>query len=86
LPQHVTATKRQKGRRNPIAMVEAMQARAPALPQVACFDTTFHRTMPRVARLLPIPRRFEEKGVRRYGFHGWSYTYLIPYARLFRAS
>jgi acetate kinase len=60
-----------------IAIIEAMQTRAPALSQVACFDTTFHRTMPRVARLLPIPRRFEEQGVRRYGFHGLSYQYLI---------
>jgi acetate kinase len=60
-----------------IAIIEAMQTRAPSLSQVACFDTTFHRTMPRVARLLPIPRRFEEQGVRRYGFHGLSYQYLI---------
>jgi acetate kinase len=44
---------------------------------VACFDTAFHRTMPRVAKLLPIPRRFDAKGVQRYGFHGLSYAYLM---------
>jgi len=47
------------------------------LPQVACFDTAFHRTMPRVATLLPIPRRYEAAGVRRYGFHGLSYEFLM---------
>jgi acetate kinase len=61
-----------------IAIVEAMLARAPSLPQVACFDTAFHQAMPRVARLVAIPRRYEDElGVRRYGFHGLSYTYLI---------
>jgi acetate kinase len=49
----------------------------PRLPQVACFDTAFHRTMPRVARLLPIPRRYAAQGVERYGFHGLSYAYLM---------
>jgi acetate kinase len=44
---------------------------------VACFDTAFHRTMPRVATLLPIPRRYEAQGVRRYGFHGLSYEFLM---------
>jgi acetate kinase len=47
------------------------------MPQVACFDTAFHRTMPRVAKLLPIPRRYSAKGVERYGFHGLSYAYLM---------
>jgi acetate kinase len=60
-----------------IAILEAMSRRAPALPQVACFDTAFHRTMPRVARLLAIPRRYQADGVRRYGFHGLSCTFLI---------
>jgi len=60
-----------------IAIVESLLARAPALPQVACFDTAFHCTMPRVARLLPIPRRYEADGLQRYGFHGLSYTYLV---------
>lgn len=60
-----------------ILLAEALGHRFPNLAQIACFDTAFHHDMPRVARLLPIPRRFEEKGVRRYGFHGLSYSYLI---------
>ncbi len=60
-----------------IAMIEAVRERYPKLPQVACFDTAFHRSMPRVARLLAIPRRLDAKGVQRYGFHGLSYAYLM---------
>jgi acetate kinase len=60
-----------------IELIEAFRRRHPRLPQVACFDTAFHRTMPRVARLLPIPRRYAAKGVERYGFHGLSYAYLL---------
>ena len=60
-----------------IELVEAVQARCPGLPQVACFDTTFHLGLPRVATLLPIPRRYEAEGVRRYGFHGLSYQFLM---------
>ena len=60
-----------------IALIEAFVRRFPGLPQVACFDTAFHHDMPRVARLLPIPRRYEAAGVRRYGFHGLSYAYLM---------
>ena len=60
-----------------IAMIEAISRRHPRLPQVACFDTAFHQTMPRVAKLLPIPRRFDATGVQRYGFHGLSYAYLM---------
>ena len=60
-----------------IELIEAFRRRHPELPQVACFDTAFHRTMPRVAELLPIPRRFDAKGVKRYGFHGLSYAYLL---------
>jgi acetate kinase len=60
-----------------IALIEAIRQRYPNLPQVACFDTAFHHTLPRVARLLPIPRRFEALGVRRYGFHGLCYAYLM---------
>ncbi len=60
-----------------IGLIEAFRRRHPALPQVACFDTAFHRTMPRVARLLPLPRRYAAKGVERYGFHGLSYAYLL---------
>jgi acetate kinase len=60
-----------------IESIEAFRQHHPALPQVACFDTAFHRTMPRVASLLPIPRRYEAAGVRRYGFHGLSYEFLM---------
>ena len=60
-----------------IELTEAIRKRYPKFPQVACFDTAFHRTMPRVAKLLPIPRRYEAQGVRRYGFHGLSYAYLM---------
>lgn len=58
-------------------LAEAFHRRFPDLPQVACFDTAFHHDLPRVARLLPIPRRFEARGVRRYGFHGLSYAFLM---------
>ena len=60
-----------------IELIETFRQRHPKLPQVACFDTAFHRTMPRVAKLLPIPRRYDAKGVQRYGFHGLSYAYLM---------
>ena len=60
-----------------IALIEAFLRRHPKLPQVACFDTAFHRSMPKVAKLLPIPRRYTAKGVERYGFHGLSYAYLM---------
>ena len=60
-----------------ILLIEAFRNRFPALPQVACFDTAFHHDLPRVARLLPIPRRYEAQGVRRYGFHGLSYAFLM---------
>ena len=60
-----------------ILLTEAFHRRFPDLPQVACFDTAFHHDMPRVAQLLPIPRRFEAQGVRRYGFHGLSYAFLV---------
>jgi acetate kinase len=60
-----------------IQLTEAFSRRFPDLPQVACFDTAFHHDLPRVARLLPIPRRYEAQGVRRYGFHGLSYAFLM---------
>ena len=60
-----------------IELIEMLRQRHPKLPQVACFDTAFHQTMPRVAKLLPIPRRFDAKGIQRYGFHGLSYAYLM---------
>ena len=64
-----------------IELIEAMQGRYPTVPQVACFDTAFHRGMPLQATLLPIPRRYAAKGVQRYGFHGLSYTYLMQELR-----
>ena len=60
-----------------IELIEAFLERHPHLPQVVCFDTAFHAKMPRVATLLPIPRRYQVKGVQRYGFHGLSYAYLL---------
>jgi acetate kinase len=60
-----------------IALIEALQQRFPDVPQVACFDTAFHRHMPDVATRLPIPRRYTAAGVQRYGFHGLSYTFLL---------
>jgi acetate kinase len=60
-----------------IELIEAFMERFPKLPQVACFDTAFHRNMPRIAKLLPIPRRFDKLGIHRYGFHGLSYSYLM---------
>jgi acetate kinase len=60
-----------------ILLTVAFHRRFPNLTQIACFDTAFHHDMPRVARLLPIPRRYDSKGVQRYGFHGLSYAYLI---------
>jgi acetate kinase len=60
-----------------IDLIEALQRRYSQLPQVVCFDTAFHRSMPRVATQLPIPRRYAAKGVQRYGFHGLSYTFLM---------
>ena len=64
-----------------VRLTEAFHGRFPLLPQVACFDTEFHHDLPRVARLLPIPRRYEAQGVRRYGFHGLSYAYLMEQLR-----
>jgi acetate kinase len=60
-----------------IELIETFRLRHPKLPQVVCFDTAFHRTMPRVAKMLPIPRRYEAKGLERYGFHGLSYAFLV---------
>jgi len=60
-----------------IMLIEAFQRRHAAVAQVACFDTAFHHDLPRVAQLLPVPRRYQAKGLRRYGFHGLSYAYLM---------
>lgn len=86
-PQRITAEMLEELRRispfdpmhlpDEILLAEAFHSRFPDLPQIACFDTAFHHDLPRVARLLPIPRRYEAQGVRRYGFHGLSYAYLM---------
>jgi len=60
-----------------IKLIEVFGKRYPSLKQIACFDTSFHTSMPTVAKLLPIPRRYNEKGIQRYGFHGLSYSFLI---------
>ncbi len=60
-----------------IKLIEAFKNRYPALIQIACFDTSFHTSMPVVAKLLSIPRRYYQKGIQRYGFHGLSYAYLM---------
>jgi len=64
-----------------IALIEALQSRLPKLPQIACFDTAFHHDLPRVAQMLPLPQRYEKSGVRRYGFHGLSYQFLLEELR-----
>jgi len=60
-----------------IAGIEAVTARFHGVPQVACFDTAFHRRMPEVSQRLPLPRALWARGVRRYGFHGLSYEYVV---------
>jgi acetate kinase len=60
-----------------LMIIEAFIYRFPDTPQVLCFDTAFHHDMPRVAKILAIPRRYEAKGVRRLGFHGISYSFLM---------
>jgi acetate kinase len=59
-----------------LAAIEAAGELLPGAPQVACFDTSFHRGMPEVARLVPLPKRIRDAGVERYGFHGLSYEYI----------
>jgi len=59
-----------------VAAIRAVGKRAPQIPQVACFDTSFHRTQPAVAQAFALPRRYAKEGVHRYGFHGLSYEYI----------
>jgi acetate kinase len=60
-----------------IELIKAFRKKIPLLPQIACFDTAFHTSMPRIAKLLALPRRFDREGIRRYGFHGLSFSYLM---------
>jgi acetate kinase len=64
-----------------IAGIEAVARSFPHLPQVACFDTAFHRAMPDLARRLALPRHLYDEGVQRYGFHGLSYQYIVEELR-----
>jgi acetate kinase len=59
-----------------LAAIEAVDARLPGVPQVACFDTSFHRGHSAVAELVPLPRELRQAGIQRYGFHGLSYEYI----------
>ena len=59
-----------------LAAIRAVLERMPEVPQVACFDTAFHRTAPDIAQLFALPPRFAEAGIRRYGFHGLSYEFI----------
>jgi acetate kinase len=60
-----------------VAIIEAVEAHFPDLPQVACFDTAFHSGMPEVAQRFALPQKLWEQGIRRYGFHGLSYEYVV---------
>ena len=60
-----------------LGYIESVAQRWPDLPQIACFDTTFHRTLPEVAQRLPVSRLDAARGLRRYGFHGLSYTHVV---------
>ena len=60
-----------------LAPIRAIFDAAPHIPQVACFDTAFHRSQPNVVQSFALPRRFTEAGIRRYGFHGLSYEFLV---------
>jgi len=60
-----------------IGLIELFRKEQPDTPQVACFDTAFHASLPRQAQLLPLPRRYDGMGLRKYGFHGLSYSYVL---------
>jgi len=60
-----------------IELIRLIRGYDPRLPQIACFDTAFHTSMPRLAKLLSVPRRYEREGMQRYGFHGLSYAYIL---------
>jgi acetate kinase len=60
-----------------LSLIDRLAQRLPGVPQVACFDTAFHRGMPEVARRLPLPDSYHARGIQRYGFHGLSYAFLM---------
>jgi acetate kinase len=60
-----------------IKIMQAVASRAPQISQIACFDTAFHRRLPELAQRFPLPRKLFDEGVRRYGFHGLSYEYVL---------
>jgi acetate kinase len=62
---------------NAVKLIESAQRRYPGVPEFACFDTAFHRTMPEVAARLPLPGNLYDEGIRRYGFHGLSYESIV---------
>lgn len=64
-----------------LSVIQLLTRAYPAIPQVACFDTAFHRGMPRVAQMYALPRRLVDDGVIRYGFHGLSYEYIVRQLR-----
>lgn len=65
-----------------LQVVECLRHDYPSVPQVACFDTTFHRQMPPVAQMYPLPQSLRDAGVTRYGFHGLSYEYILQELRV----
>lgn len=67
-----------------LSPIRALRADHPDMPQIACFDTAFHRTLPRVAHRIALPRRYEEAGIRRYGFHGLSYEHQAAWLQRHR--
>src|SRR6185437_3821125 len=60
-----------------LKLIDAIHSNWPGMPQIVCFDTAFHRNMPEVAQRLPLPRQFWAEGLRKYGFHGLSYEYIV---------
>jgi len=60
-----------------LAAIDAIAARHPEIPQVLCFDTAFHHRLPEIAKRFPLPEDYWNRGIRRYGFHGLSYEYIV---------
>lgn len=60
-----------------LALIEIISSKYPSLKQIACYDTAFHRDLPTVSRTFALPRKLEKQGIKRYGFHGLSYSYLL---------